>query len=104
MIKTQPNEDGVVFVYGKPHKYLVTYQQEGEVWTKMVTGHEIFDKMGMSDCYDISIEQLALMDDESKPTICTFHGTWHDTKDPLRMEIVHALTGEVYDVGYAPDH
>ena len=30
MITSKPNEDGVVFVTGKQHKYFVIYEIEGE--------------------------------------------------------------------------
>lgn len=100
------------------NKYLVTYEIEGEICEpKIETATEIFNKMDMDDCYDISILDLRLL---QKPEnrfdvyypACQFFGTWSCKNpetgkiDPLRMEIRKKFldTDIVYDVGYGTDH
>lgn len=122
MIISKPNEDGVVFVTGEEHKYLVTYEIEGELCEPVIeTAREIFRKMKFDDCYDIKIRDLKWLKpyktyDEYRfelnpyPT-CEYKGTWCNTNpetgriDPLRVEIRQKFgDGEVLDVGYQPEH
>ena len=96
-------EDGVMFVAGKQHNYFVIYMFDEDFSPVIETGHEIFDRMDLSDCYPIEIRQLFLIDGDQLRA-CKFRGTWHDGKDPLKMQIENVITGEVYDVGYGSDH
>lgn len=97
-------EDGLEFVATNNHKYVVIYEIEGEICEPEIkTAKEIFDTMDMSDCYDISIKRLMLVDG-AKLIGCRFRGTWHDLNDRLKMKIENVITGEVYDVGYGSDH
>ena len=103
MFISKPNEDGVVFVTGKRNQYLVTYCMEDEYFHKIENAWEIFDRMDMADCYDISIVRIMLLDNENI-TECVFRGVWHDDVEHLKMQIEDKETGEVYDVGYGTDH
>ena len=88
----------------KTNKYLVIYEMDGEIAEPVIeTAVKIFDKMDMDDCYDIQIMRLVLIDG-IKFHYCSFFNTWHDPKDPLRMEIKNMVTNEVYDIGYGTDH
>ncbi len=105
------------------NKYLVTYEIEGEVCEPVIeTAMQIFNKMGMDDCYDISILSLRLLvpyknrkdfyENHGLYPACEFYGTWccKDPQtgriDPLRMEIRRKFVDKeiVYDVGYGTDH
>ena len=103
MIINQPNEDGIVFVTGKENKYFVIYDMDGEYVPKVETGREIFNRMDMSDCYDITIVRLWLIKGDYI-TSARFLGTHHDRNENLKMEIVDTITGEVFDIGYGNDH
>lgn len=104
MIISKPNEDGVVFIMGKEHKYLVVYRIEGKLTEPVIeTAREIFNKMDMDDCYDIEIVKIHLLEGDTMSE-CWFRGTWHNPKEPLKMKIVDLKTHEVYDVGYGTDH
>ena len=103
-IRTKPDEDGIVFVTGKEHEYIVTYQCDDEVQTKKETGREIIRTMDMADCYGLSILGYVIKVDGDDCKPCVFHGTWSDGNDRLKMWIDDAVTGEVYDVGYGSDH
>ena len=97
-------DDGFEFVSTNDHKYVVIYEIEGEICEpEIVDARQIFDKMDMSDCYDISIKRLLLVDG-AKLIGCRFRGTHHDFKEKLKMKIENVITGEVYDVGYGSDH
>lgn len=110
------DEYGVRFVIGKPNKYLVTYEIEGELCSPVIeTATQIFSKMDMDDCYDIHICALRWLQefktyDEMKNADsiypnCVFHRTWHDPSDPLKMEIRLAFgTLETLDIGYGTNH
>jgi hypothetical protein len=87
------------------NKYLVIYEIEGKICEPEIsTAAGVFNKMAFDDCYDISIKRLVLITPEAKLIGCVFRGAWHDFKAPLKMVIENMITGEVYDVGYAPDH
>lgn len=98
------------------NKYLVTYEIEGEICEPVIeTAPQIFDKMDLDDCYDIHIVDLRWLKryknfNEMRMVAsiypsCEFHGTWHNGKDPLRMEIREKFGDmEVLDVGYGSDH
>lgn len=92
------------------NKYLVIYEIDGELSEPVIeTGNQIFGKMDMSDCYDISIRRIWLIDG-IKLTECRFYGTWHNGKEPLRMEIRAMIPAtpeqmnEAFDIGYGTDH
>lgn len=86
------------------NKYLVIYQDDDELMDPLIhTAAKIFDRMDMSDCYHIRILRLVLIKG-TKLIHCRFLNTWHNPKDPLRMEIRDMITDEVYDVGYGTDH
>ena len=84
--------------------YLVTYEMEGEVFHRFETENTIFDRMDMSDCYDIDIKNILLCEEGKLQIACQFFGTWHNGDDPLRMEIRTLGNGEVVSVGYGTDH
>lgn len=98
------------------NKYLVTYEIDGEVCEPVIeTAAQIFDKMGMDDCYDIRIRNLLWLKKYSSPEEikteiaiyppCFFKGTWHNTSTPLLMEIVMMFDERrVLDSALAPDH
>lgn len=90
------------------NKYLVIYEIDGELTEPLVrTAQSIFEHMDMSDCYPISIARLWKID-ETNLTECRFYGTWHNGKEPLRMEIKAMCPApeqlKPYDVGYGTDH
>lgn len=91
------------------NKYLVIYEIDGEITEPLVrTAQSIFEHMDMSDCYPISIARLWKIDGINL-TECRFQGTWHNPKDPLKMQIkvVCPATKELMkplDVGYGTDH
>lgn len=91
------------------NKYLVIYEIDGEICEPSIeTASDIFNKMDMSDCYDITIARLWLIDGVDI-TDCLFYGTWHNPKEPLRMEIKAMIPAtpeqlKPYDVGYGTDH
>ena len=86
-------------------KYLVNYEIEGLVTEPSIeTATEIFEKMDMSDCYEIEITHIYLLLPGKPPVECIFRGTWYYWDDPLRMEIVDKETGDIYSVGYGTDH
>ncbi len=104
MIVKEMEDGGLEFVATNNHKYLVCYKVEGEVCDPVVeTAKEIFDKMEWTDCYDIKIIRIVLVE-EGKLIYCRFRGKYHDLKEPLKMVIENVVTGEIYDVGYAPEH
>lgn len=84
-------------------KYLVIYEYEdGYGDPEIVTCRSIFNKMDMSDVYDISVASLYAIKGAALIK-CKFYGTW-STPEPLRMEIRNAETNEVLAVGYGTDH
>lgn len=85
-------------------QYLVTYEMEGKIFHSFESEREIFDRMSMDDCYDITIRNILLCEEGKLPIACEFFGTWHNGNEPLRMEICGLGNGNVYSVGYAPDH
>lgn len=91
------------------NKYLVIYEIDGELSEPSIeTASDIFQKMDMSDCYPVSIASLYLIDGINFVK-CRFQGTWHNPKDPLKMQIkvVCPATKEMMeplDVGYGTDH
>lgn len=99
------------------NRYLVTYETEDEIYTVIETATQIFNKMAMSDCYCISIIGLQWLKEYNNVEDfkrhgypdCQFKGTWcckspvTGRYEPLRMEIV-TESGEILDVGYAPNH
>lgn len=106
MIISRPTEDGIVFVRGKQHEYLVIYEIEGELCEPVTeTTRQIFQKMEFDDCYDIKIHSLKWNGKE-----CKYCGTWCNKDpetgrvDPLRVEIRLIETDEMLDVGYQPEH
>ena len=99
------NEDGEAREVNFTDRYLVTYRIEGELVDPQIeTARQIFEKIDMNDCYDISINRLYLLNKEKAPTQCYLRGCWHNPKDPLRMEIRNLVTDEVYSFGYGTDH
>ena len=86
------------------NNYLVTYDIEGENYTHIETARTIFNKMDMSDCYDISIVSLFLIRENGRVSECVYRGTWHNGKDPLLMAIQLKRGGRVIDEGYGTDH
>ena len=113
MFISKPNDDGIVFVTGEPHKYLVTYEIKGEMCEPAIkTASEVFHDMEFDDCFDIKIVDIRLLrlsEDDPYPE-CKYHGTWcnYDPEtgkiDSLRVEIRTKNGNEVLDVGYQPEH
>ena len=87
----------------KPNRYYVVYKIEDEYYPHIESAMEIFNKMDMSDCYDISVERICLINN-SKLIPCRFRNTWHDPREPLRMQIENKRNGTVYNIGYGSDH
>lgn len=86
------------------NKYLVIYNVEGEITEPQIeTATEIFNHMEFFDCYDIQIARLILIKGTGLH-YCRFRNVWHDTNEPLKVQIENVVTGEVYDVGYQPEH
>lgn len=91
------------------NKYLVIYECDGELWNPRVeTADQIFGRMDLADIYNLSIKAIHLIDGVFT-TRCVFYGTWHNGKDPLRMEIkiMCPMTNEQrkpLDIGYGSDH
>lgn len=91
------------------NKYLVIYKIDDELCKPVIsTASEIFNKMDMSDCYPITIARIWLIKG-IKLTECRFFGTWHNGKEPLRMEIRAMIPAtpeqmEPFDIGYGTDH
>lgn len=116
MIRSQVNEDGVVFVIGKPNRYLVTYEIEGKLCEpKIETATEIFNRMAFSDNYSIRIRCLNWLReyssyDELRREIdtfpaCVFHEKYHDLNEPLKMKISKMFGDQtILDIGYAEEH
>ena len=103
MYISRPNDDGIVFIHGEQHKYYVVYSTDGEYFSVIETGRQIFDRMDMDDCYDIHINRLLLIN-KTRLVPCEFYGTRHNWDDALRMEIRRRSNGKVLDVGYGSDH
>ena len=85
-------------------KYAVLYYIEGKWLVSVENANEIFSRMDMDDCYDISIIDIRLLDEERFCEPCKFFGSWHNPDDPLRMEIRSLKTGKVVEAGYGTDH
>lgn len=76
-----------------------------DVFHKLMTASEIFNRMDMSDCTDEEIVEMYLVRDESEKfrmLPAEFHGTWHDFNEPLKMSI--EVADLIVDVGYGTDH
>lgn len=104
------SDGNVVFVTGKANKYLVTCSYEDGLGEPQIkTGREIFDLMGMDDCFPVHIERLMLIEGKDLYE-CEFYGKrcCKDREtgktDPLRMEIRRKGDETLLDAGYAPDH
>ena len=91
------------------NKYLVIYKIDGEISEPSIeTASAIFSKMDMDDCYDIFVARIWLIHGINL-TECRFYGTWHNPKDPLRMEIRAMIPAtpeqmKAFDIGYGTDH
>lgn len=85
-------------------KFLVKYNIEDEYFVMIEAEREIFNRMDLNDCYDITICDLRIAEPSQYLRECSFHGIWHDGHDPLRMEIRDAYSGEVLAIGYGTDH
>ena len=76
-----------------------------EVFHKLMTAREIFDRMDMSDCTDEEVIEIYLVRDWSEKhrlLKAEFHGCWHNWDDPLLMEI--EVDGIITDSGHGTDH
>lgn len=86
------------------NRYLVYFSFDNEPNEPVIiSSYDLFDRMDLDDCYPIRIEALYFIG-EREPEPCTFHGSWHDFNDPLKMTITKDSTGETLDVGYGSDH
>lgn len=99
-------EDGSMrLVSTNENKYLVTFEIEGELSNAVILSpRQIFDKMDLDDCYDISVVSIYLIKKNGAPVKCVFHGTRHDLSDPLKMSITSSSGKKIYDYGYGTDH
>lgn len=99
-------EDGSMrLVSTNENKYLVTFEIEGELSdTAIMTPRQIFDKMDLDDCYDISVENIYLIKKSGAPVKVQFRGCRHRLDDPLRMSIFSMSGKTEYDYGYGTDH
>ena len=85
----------------KENKFLVVGLVEDSEFSEIMTAHQIFEMMEMEDCYEIHIDIWHIRGYGEALESCSFHGKWHDHKDPLRMVIV----GDgIREVGYAEEH
>ena len=85
-------------------KYLVFYRMEDiPLEPVLETAAQIFNKMDMDDCYPISIWKLYSMDASGDLRECSFNGTWHESKDPLKMTITDEY-GRILEAGWGSDH
>ena len=95
----------------KKYKYLVTHYSSEFIdddcpdgtYSDIMTASQIFNHMDMDDCFpsDYQIDIYRLNGIGLAPSECSFHGTWHDPSDPLKMVIV----GDgIREVGYGTDH
>lgn len=85
------------------HTYIVHTKFEDMLGVRIMTALEIFNLMDMDDCYDIDIDIYEFTKFGEPPAHRKFLGTWHNFKDPLRMEITDD-DGNVLNVGYGTDH
>ena len=86
------------------NNYLVMMKLEGEAHEgKIMSPMKVFNMMDMSDCYDIDIDLYKVGKYGDALIHCTFHDTWSDPSDPLKMWI-SGDDGVIYDVGYGSDH
>lgn len=87
------------------NKYLwVRKYPDGDSYAEVVTPYSIFNFNDMMDCLDDPPEQMIyLIRPDKAPLPCTFHGTWHNWDDHLRMEI-RTNRGKVLDADYGSDH
>ena len=99
------SDGSVRLVATNENKYLVTFAIEGEFTTpEIMTPRAIFDKMDMSDCYDIEVENIYLIRNSGTPIKVRFRGCRHRLDDPLRMAITSRNGQKEYDYGYGTDH
>ena len=89
------------------NKYLWTRKYSGgDSYAEVVTPYAIFnfnDMMDTLDEEDAPVQSIYLIRPDKAPLPCTFHGTWHNWDDPLRMEI-RTNRGKVLDAGYGSNH
>lgn len=86
-------------------RLLVFYRFDGEPEPPTLeTPAEIFRKMDMDDCYPIMIDAIMRVQSPGDARRLLFRGTWHDGRDPLRMEIVDAETLETLATAWGSDH
>ena len=83
-------------------RFLVNGITDGEEWSEIMTADAIFSMMDMDDCVDIAIDVWKIRGYGEAPVPCSFLGTWHNLKDPLRMEI--RSEDRIEAVGYGTDH
>lgn len=89
------------------NKYLVYFYDadtEEDQEPRIMNAAEIFNFMDMDDCHWVRIAQIYLLRKGRSPSPCKFAGTWHDLKDPLKMEIVSRTGKTIYDRGWGTDH
>lgn len=92
-------------LWGERMKFLVNgiYGENCEEFSRIMTENEIFGMMDMEDCVPggIGIDVWKIGGFGDVPVEMSFHGKWHDVKDPLKMVIVG---GGERVVGYGTEH
>ena len=85
-------------------KFLVQIKlpDDPETYSRLMTGHEIVDRVSMHDCYD---EELAVYRVTEFGNIekIEVYGTWHNMKNPLYIKGVDTR-GEIVFDGFGTDH
>lgn len=87
--------------------YITKWEDCGKVeeYADVVKAEQIFRDLDMEDCYPglFSREAYLLKGYNKRPERVQLLGTWHDPKDPLKMEIISSR-GKVLDVAWGNDH
>ena len=88
-----------------PNQYLVMYHNESfdHNSCRICTAKDIFAVLDMDDCCDPGFISIHHIKSNGRHERCDWFGTWHNPKDPLRMEI-RTTKGKVLDIGYGADH
>lgn len=87
------------------NRYLYITRWDEDEFADVVTAAKIFEDLDIEDCFPagFSREAYLLKGYSKRPERVQILGTWHDPKDPLKMEIVSSR-GKVLDVAWGHDH
>lgn len=79
------------------YKYVVTYKNyDGEVNCKVMTGHELANMYGFTDCTGYKVISVWRVTESGNLFMCLFYGSW---KAPYNRLIVERGIGDtvIYD-------